>query len=109
MEDPIGHLVEKFNAKLQESQSMQNELQGIKRTLDIVLQEDKTRLFLSKEGLAYTEDNGKKPDISIITTRETLSDILERRIDPMKAYLDGDVKVKASILDMLKAKSILSS
>ena len=34
--------------------------------------------------------------------------VMDKSVDPLRAYMDGKIKIEASLMDILKAKSVLS-
>ena len=106
MDDPVGYLQNKFKDKLQNDERARIEMEGVRRVLVIELSGKVYRFLMDETGLNPLDDEDAVADIRIVTTEEVLSDILEKKLDPMKAYSEGMVKIDASLLDMLKARNI---
>ena len=107
MDDPVGYLQKKFNDKIKNDERTRVEMEGVRRVLVIEFPDKTYRFLMDENGLNPLDDDGSNVDIRVITTKEVLSDILEGKLDPMKAYSEGMVKVDASFMDMLKARNIL--
>jgi putative sterol carrier protein len=52
-------------------------------------------------------DKTKKFDILVKTNPATWLGILNKEIDAMKAYTSGDLKIKATMTDLLKLRKVL--
>jgi len=50
----------------------------------------------------------ESPDIVLKTTSEVLKGILEKRISPMKAFVQRELSIKAPLTDMLLMRKFLS-
>ena len=106
MSDPVEYLKDKFNDKVKNDERARTELEGITRIILIEFPQESYTLRLDENGLEELEGE-HDIDITITTTPEVLADILEGKLEPMKAYSEGLVKVDASLMDMLKARHVL--
>ena len=59
---------------------------------------------LKIDSFKVTEDTGA--DLVVTASSEILLALMAKETSPIKAYMSGDLKVKASIMDMLLLKSL---
>jgi putative sterol carrier protein len=52
-------------------------------------------------------DKSKKYDILLITSPETWFGILNKEVKAMSAFQSGELKIKGSMMDLLKLKNVL--
>jgi putative sterol carrier protein len=111
MEEILRNLVNELNDRLKTDTKLQESLKDKKRTVQIELTDKESYNFLFEDCEVKNFNVGTvdKPDIKIITDSETLTGILNQEINPMKAYVSKKLKVKASLMDLLTVKSLLSS
>lgn len=90
---------------------MQEKLRGKTRTLQLFIRDDpaENHWFHIADGKLDQVRKGthEKPDASITVTKGDLLAILNGEMKAMQAYVTGKVKVKASLTDLLFAKSLL--
>ena len=109
MDDPVKYMMDRFNGKLEEDANMKAEIAGISRVVRIDLDGEVTTLLMDENGLNLHTDNNAEPNISVTTSKQVLGDIIEKKLDPFKAYAEGMIKIDASMMDMLKARKFLGS
>lgn len=89
---------------------LQEKLRGKTRVLQLSLTDapDENHWFHLVDGKLQATERGShpKPDASVSTTREDLYAIFNGQLKPMQAYLTKRIKVKASLTDLLFAKSL---
>ncbi len=49
-----------------------------------------------------------QPDISVTTTSDVLASILDKKINPVTAYVSRKIKVKGEMQDLLKLQKLMS-
>jgi putative sterol carrier protein len=111
LEELIKDAVEQFNDRLKNDPKLQESMKDKKRTVEIEITDSETFNFLLENGEVKNFEMGKieQPDIKIITDSNTLSQILKKEINPLKAYISKQIQVKASLMDLLTIKNLLGS
>jgi len=56
---------------------------------------------------SLTEDKIEKPDIHVTIESGILIDIINKKMNPMKAYTTGKLKAKGKLTDLLKLQKLL--
>ena len=59
---------------------------------------------LNLEAFVVTEENSA--DLVVTASAEILEALISKTMSPIKAYMKGDLKVKASLTDMLLLKKL---
>ncbi|MGM0405803.1 MAG: SCP2 sterol-binding domain-containing protein [Thermoplasmatota archaeon] len=104
----LDKMVSKFEKTVEEKDDIEDKLEGFKRDVSVVFNDDgnyhfnidETEIGEIKEG---SDDDA---DITITTDTETLNALLNKDMKPMEAYARKKIKVDASFMDMLKIKNI---
>lgn len=100
-------ILTKANRKLNEPGKISQRLAGIKRIITFDCGESKFN-FLLESGRLSLMAGEAKPDIMISASAEDIMAIAEKRLNPMEAYSEGKLKIKASLLDKLLISELLS-
>ena len=97
-----------FNSRINDEPTFSKKIEGKNRSICICISDGKnysTKLEnLKIESFQETEDS--TADVVVTASSEIIIALLQKNIHPIKAYMSGDLKVKASIMDMLLLKSI---
>jgi len=109
LDEILKNLVEKFNKKVEDSEELRKRLQGFDR---------KVLLKLDSDGLYYAEirngrfeefrkiENEVDVDIKIETSRDVFLQLISQQLSPLVAYVNGLVKIKAPLKDLLMVKEL---
>lgn len=106
--DLLSEKVIEFNSRIDNEPSFSKMIEGKNRTICICVSDGDT--YSSKlenlriEDFVKTDDNSA--DLTVTANSETLVALIEREMSPVKAYMKGDLKVKASLTDMLLLKKL---
>lgn len=109
LEQTLRLAIEKFNAKVKEDAHLQRELEGIVRSVQIEIIDGKSYHFLleNKEIKKFSEGTIENANIRIIIDTATMIGIINKEISPIKAYATRKLRIKASILDLMKLQKFL--
>ena len=112
MSDNVSELLDEkvieFNARIDNEPNFSKMIEGKNRTICICVSDGDT--YFSKledlriEDFVKTDDSSA--DLVVTANSETLVALIEREMSPVKAYMKGDLKVKASLTDMLLLKKL---
>jgi|TARA_B110000263_G_scaffold168152_1_gene146473 putative sterol carrier protein len=107
----INKLEEKvieFNSRINNEPTFSKKIEGKNRTICICISDGKnysTKLDnLKITSFKETEDTAA--DLVVTASSEVIIALITKKSSPIKAYMSGDLKVKASIMDMLLLKSL---
>jgi len=97
-----------FNKRINDEPAFSKKIEGKNRTICICISDGgnySTKLEnLKIENFEETEDTAA--DLVVTASSEVILALVTKKSSPIKAYMSGDLKVKASIMDMLLLKSI---
>lgn len=116
MIDAIEDLMDDFNREVRERPQLREGLEDLDRTIQIEFTDDEFACHLQlHEGVAGmlcpgVLDDGQEAhaDLRVITSASILKGIVDRTIDPVKAYYNDEIRIKGSLFDKLRLKRILS-
>ena len=104
----LDEKVIEFNSRIDNEPNFSKMIEGKNRTICICISDGDT--YASKledlriEDFVRTEDS--TADLVVTANSETLIALIQREMSPVKAYMKGDLKVKASLTDMLLLKKL---
>jgi len=97
-----------FNKRINNEPAFSKKIEGKNRTICICISDGgnySTKLEnLKIENFEETEDTAA--DLVVTASSEVILALVTKKSSPIKGYMSGDLKVKASIMDMLLLKSI---
>jgi putative sterol carrier protein len=101
----LRKIVEQFdNPKVQTS------LKGFTRTMLFRFtdtHEDWLIRTVDGKEATLVKDTHTNPDLTVITTAEMLTGVMDRRINGMAAYMQRKIQVKGSMEDLMKLQKLL--
>tara|TARA_Y100000590_G_scaffold78532_1_gene87312 strand:+ start:153 stop:494 length:342 start_codon:yes stop_codon:yes gene_type:complete len=106
--DLLDEKVIEFNSRIDNEPEFSKMIEGKNRTICICVSDGDT--YSSKlenlriEDFVMTGDSSA--DLVVTANSETLVALIEREMSPVKAYMKGDLKVKASLTDILLLKKL---
>ncbi len=109
VEEAIASLVDRFNRHVERTPAVQEELEGVSRTILIRLTDAGSyAVDLAKARLSNLR-SGSPPDadVTITTDSATFHGLLGREIGPMKAIVTGRLKIDGSLEDKLLLRRLL--
>ncbi len=102
-----GKVIE-FNSKIKDDPGMARMIEGKNRSICISVTDGDdyySRLEnLKLEDFSTTGDGST--DLRVTASSEILGALMSKTMSPIKAYMKGDLKVKASLMDMLLLKKL---
>ena len=106
--DLLDEKVIEFNSRIDGEPEFSKMIEGKNRTICICVSDGdnySTKLESMRiEDFAKTENTDA--DLVVTANSEVLTGLINREISPIKAYMSGDLKVKASLTDMLLLKRL---
>ena len=106
--DLLDEKVIEFNSRIDGEPEFSKMIEGKNRTICICVSDGdnySTKLESMRiEDFVKTENTDA--DLVVTPNSEVLTGLINREISPIKAYMSGDLKVKASLTDMLLLKRL---
>ena len=106
--DLLDEKVIEFNSRIDGEPEFSKMIEGKNRTICICVSDGdsySTKLESMRiEDFVKTENT--EADLVVTANSEVLTGLINREISPIKAYMSGDLKVKASLTDMLLLKRL---
>ena len=106
--DLLDEKVIEFNSRIDNEPKFSKMIEGKNRTICICVSDGKK--YSSKLKDLRIEDfvktDNTDADLVVTANSEVLTGLINREISPIKAYMSGDLKVKASLTDMLLLKRL---
>ena len=106
--DLLDEKVIEFNSRIDGEPEFSKIIEGKNRTICICVSDGdnySTKLESMRiEDFVKTENT--EADLVVTANSEVLTGLINREISPIKAYMSGDLKVKASLTDMLLLKRL---
>ena len=104
----LAEKVKEFNARIDNEPKFSEMIKGKNRTICICVSDGEN--YSSKlENLRiedFVKTDNTDADLVVTANSEVLIGLINREISPIKAYMSGDLKVKASLTDMLLLKRL---
>ncbi|MHB1470230.1 MAG: SCP2 sterol-binding domain-containing protein [Thermoplasmataceae archaeon] len=107
MRERILKLLDEANMKIQSNPEKMQKISKLDRTACIELDDSENIFFEIKNGSILVKDHLDSPDIVLKSSTQDFSDILDRKLDPMKAYFSRKIVIKAKLMDKLLIADIL--
>ena len=108
LKETLMNAIERFNEKCREDEKLRKELKDVKRKVQIEIDDKKYHFVLQSDGIkGFDEGSTEKPDMTIISDKETINGLMKKEISPFKAYATGKIKIKGSLMDLLRLKEFL--
>ena len=108
VKDLLDEKVVEFNSRIDGEPEFSKMIEGKNRTICICVSDGdnySTKLESMRiEDFVKTENTDA--DLVVTANSEVLTGLINREISPIKAYMSGDLKVKASLTDMLLLKRL---
>ena len=104
----LDEKVIEFNSRIDNEPKFSKMIEGKNRTICICVSDGEN--YSSKlENLRignFVKTDNTDADLVVTANSDTLTGLINREISPIKAYMSGDLKVKASLTDMLLLKRL---
>jgi len=108
IEKVLSEKVSEFNSRVKEDQGLAKMIEGKDRTITICVSDGsnyRTKLEnLVLDTFQVTDD--PNTDLVVTATSEVLEALIAKTTSPIKAYMGGNLKVKASFSDLLLLKKL---
>ena len=109
VEECVQRMEESFRRRYETNPDLRRKLEGKTRIIQLTLTDGHGYYFHIENGNLAAVQHGihARPDAIVTVSKHDLLAVFNGEIKPMQAYLSGKVRVKASLSDMLFAKSLL--
>jgi len=107
MHGSIQGMIDKFHKKAENDEKLREKLDGVVKTMNIDLGEEKYSMKLDNAQITdYREGTVEGADIVFISTPENLQALIDGTLRPMKGYLMKKFTVKGKLEDIMYLKSL---
>ena len=104
----LNEKVLEFNSKIKDEPDTAKMIEGKTRTICICVSDGDNHVSkletLELENFSITD--ASSADLRVTASSEILEALISRTMSPVKAYMKGELKVKASLTDMLLLKKL---
>jgi hypothetical protein len=104
----LAEKVKEFNSRIDNEPKFSKMIEGKSKTICICVS-GKNNFSTKLDNMRIDDfvlDEEADADLVVTANSETLLALIQRKISPVKAYMTGDLKVKASLTDMLLLKRL---
>lgn len=107
MQAQIQELIDKFHRKMEKDEAARDEVMPIDKTFNIDLGEEKYSMKLSKARITdFKPETLDDADVTLITSPESLTGLIDGSLRPMKAYVTKKIVVKGKVQDLMFLKKL---
>jgi putative sterol carrier protein len=109
IEPELRSLIDRFNRHAERTPALQEELQGIQRTIAVRLSDGETYAADLTDGRLQNLRTGapERPDVTIRTDEATFRGLVAKEIGPMKALVTRKLAIEGSLTDKLLFRKLL--
>lgn len=107
VEQLLREAIDKFNVKVKEDPELAKELQGVKKVIQVEVEDGDWYHFTLSDGAVDDLNKGEAqatPDIRVIASTETLTKLWTKELRVMKAFVTKKLQVKGSMEDLLRLR-----
>ncbi len=102
MKEVLDELKNRVNERIKNDEKFAKKLSTIKKSFLVAFDDKEFYNFQISGGKVGEVVEGKQAsDIEIAVDSDTFNKIIARQIDPMAAYMEKKIKIKASLFDKL--------
>lgn len=107
VEPMIKRMFEKFEHRIAKDENAREKVLPVDKTVNVDLGEEHYSFHVKDASIQdYRTELLENADITITTTPEYLTQLVEGDLRPMKAYVTKRVQIKGKIQDILHLKSL---
>ena len=106
--DLLDEKVIEFNSRIVDEPKFSKMIEGKNRTICISVT-DEGKYFTKLDNMRiedFVSTQNTEADLVVTANAKTFIGLISKEISPIKAYMSGDLKVKASLTDMLLLKKL---
>lgn len=102
MKEILNQLSDSVRKRMETDEKLRKKLDRVSKTFCITFDEKESYNFSIENGtISEIMDGRKESDIMVDVDSETFRKILSKEVDPLAAYMEKKIRVKASLLDKL--------
>ena len=100
--------VAEFNSRIKDEPKYSGVIEGKERSICISVSNGNNYISNLKDMQLeeFKESDDKNKDLVVTATSDVLIALINKEMSPIKAYMTGELKVKASLTDMLLLKKL---
>ncbi|KJE48933.1 MULTISPECIES: SCP2 sterol-binding domain-containing protein [Acidiplasma] len=110
MKEILNNLIQKSNQKIASDPAYSKKLQSVKKTICITFDNKDSYTFkIENNHISEPVEEKSDADIYVEVSSDLFKKILSKEESAMDAYLKGQLKIKASLMDKLLISDLLKS
>ena len=100
--------VSEFNRRIKDEPKFYGVIEGNERSICVSVSDGENYISNLKDMQLdpFVESEDTNKDLVVTATSDVLVALINKEMSPIKAYMTGDLKVKASLTDMLLLKKL---
>ena len=104
----LDEKVSEFNHRIKDEPKFSGVIKGKERSICISVSDGENYISNLKDMQLdpFVESEDTNKDLVVTATSDVLVALINKEMSPIKAYMTGDLKVKASLTDMLLLKKL---
>ena len=104
----LDEKVSEFNRRIKDEPKCSGVIEGKERSICISVSDGENYISNLKDMQLdpFVESEDTNKDLVVTATSDVLVALINKEMSPIKAYMTGDLKVKASLTDMLLLKKL---
>ena len=104
----LDEKVSEFNHRIKDEPKFSGVIEGKERSICISVSDGENYISNLKDMQLdpFVESEDTNKDLVVTATSDVLVALINKEMSPIKAYMTGDLKVKASLTDMLLLKKL---
>ena len=104
----LDEKVSEFNSRIKDEPKFSGVIEGKERSICISVSDGENYISNLKDMQLdpFVESEDTNKDLVVTATSDVLVALINKEMSPIKAYMTGDLKVKASLTDMLLLKKL---
>ncbi|MHA1651616.1 MAG: SCP2 sterol-binding domain-containing protein [Candidatus Helarchaeota archaeon] len=105
--EEVMKALQHWAAKL-EDEDIKERFEDFNKTLQFTIKDVGDFKFIVENGVARVEEGKEEaPSMQVITTSDIIIGITEGEIDPMEAFMNGELEAKGNIPDLTKFEILM--
>ncbi len=110
MKETLSELIGKSNNKIATDPAYSKKLASVNKTICITFDNKDSYSFkIENNHISEPIEKKEDADISVDVSSDIFNKILSKEVNAMDAYMKGQLKIKASLMDKLLLSEILKS
>lgn len=104
----VEEMIAKFRERMEDDAEVRGEVESIHKTVNIDLGTERYSMVLDNAEIKDFKDSLlDEADITLTTTPETIAELINGTLRPMRAYVTKKIQIKGKIQDLINLRKLL--